>query len=73
MTTHVKAGDLVNFFSTVKSFQSGYVHRNPGIVLERRLPSPTSTSMSWDRGSACVLWSNGEISTEHLSYLQKAV
>ena len=64
-------GELVMFYSTVSSFQNGYKKRNPGIVLESTKPKPGSTSMSFDRGSAVVLWSDGSITSEHLGYLKR--
>ena len=67
----MKKGDLVNFYSTVASFQKDYQSRNPGLVLASKQASPTATKMSWDRGSAYVLWSNGDITKEHLSYLKE--
>ena len=67
----MKVGDIVNFYSTVSSFQKDYVSRNPGLIVAATEASPTATKMSWDRGSAYVLWANGEMSKEHLTYLQK--
>ena len=64
-------GDLVNFYSTVASFQKDYRMRNPGLVIDYKEAAPTATKMSWDRASASVLWSNGDITKEHLSYLKR--
>ena len=64
-------GDLVNFYSTVASFQKDYHTRNPGVVLDSREASHTATKMSCDRGSAYVLWANGDITKEHLTYLKR--
>jgi len=44
-----------------------YYRRNPGIILDKKDPFIKGTL---DKGSAVVLWSNGDISTEHLSYLK---
>ena len=66
----MKSGDLVNFYSTVESFQRDYHVRNPGLVISYKEASPTATKMSWDRASACVLWSDGSMTREHASYLQ---
>ena len=66
----MKTGDLVNFYSTVASFQKDYCTRNPGLVIASRKASPTATNMSWDRASAYVLWSDGSMTREHASYLQ---
>lgn len=67
----MKPGDLVNFYSTVATFQKDYVNRNPGLVVASKNPAPESTKHSYDRGSAYVLWSNGEMTKEHWSYLSK--
>ncbi len=67
----MKKGDLVNFYSTVASFQKDYASRNPGIVVASRDPAPDATKYSHDRGSAYILWANGEMTKEHLGYLQK--
>ena len=61
-------GDIVNFYSTVASFQKDYHLRNPGLVLASR----TATKMSYDKGSAYVLWANGDMTKEHMSYLELA-
>ena len=66
----VKKGDIVRFYSTVSSFQKDYISRNPGLVLASRDPAPNSTRMSWDRGSAYILWSNGDMTKEHTTYLE---
>jgi len=63
-------GDIVNFYSTVVSFQKDYVNRNPGLVIASKKAAPTATEMSWDRGSAYVLWANGEMTKEHSNYLK---
>ena len=65
-----KEGDLVNFYSSVASFQKDYYARNPGLVIASREASPDSTKMSWDRGSAYVLWANGDMTKEHMTYLE---
>ena len=63
-------GDIVNFYSTVASFQNDYRNRNPGLVISCKEASPTATKMSFDRASACVLWSDGSMTREHTSYLK---
>ena len=65
----MKVGDLVNFYSTVASFQKDYSGRNPGLVIAARASSSTATKHSWDRASAYVLWANGDMTKEHQSYL----
>lgn len=62
----MKKGDLVNFYSTFASWQKDYSSRNPGIILASREPKTNSH----DRGSAYVLWANGDMSKEHLTYLR---
>jgi len=66
----INKGDIVNFYSTVASFQKDYRMRNPGLVIDYREASPTATKMSWDRASASVLWSDGSMTREHTSYLE---
>ena len=56
----MRVGDMVYFYSTYMPFKKDYADRNPGIVLEK---SKTE--------SACVLWSNGDVTNEHNSYLKK--
>ncbi len=67
----MRPGDLVNFYSSVVSFQKDYHHRNPGIVVASREAAPGATKHSWNRGSAYVLWANGDMTREHTSYLRK--
>ena len=67
----MKKGNLVNFYTTVASFQRDYVNRNPGIVIASESPSSFLTAAkNIDKGSAYVLWANGDITKEHLTYLQ---
>lgn len=65
----MKVGDVVNFYSTVAAFGNDYRDRNPGLVIASRKASSTATKHSWDRGSAYVLWANGDMTKEHTSYL----
>tara|TARA_A200000159_G_C7317511_1_gene337354 strand:- start:1637 stop:1852 length:216 start_codon:yes stop_codon:yes gene_type:complete len=60
----IKEGDVVNFFSTYAMWQNDYHNRNPGVIIET---SPNSMSA---KVSAVVLWANGEITSEHGSYLR---
>ena len=62
-----QVGDLVIFYSTFSSFQRGYHNRNPGLVINRKLPCEKN---NLDKGSAEILWSNGDVSNEHSTYLQ---
>lgn len=66
----MKKGDLVNFYSTFSSWQEEYTSRNPGIILASREPKAGSSKNSYDRGSAYILWANGEMTKEHLTYLK---
>lgn len=66
----IQKGDIVNFYSTVAAFQKDYHFRNPGLVVASKEASPTATKMSYDRGSAYVLWANGDITKEHHGYLE---
>ena len=65
----MKKGDLVNFYSTVASFQKDYADRNPGLVVASREPP---TKGSYAKASAYVLWSNGEMTREYHTYLELA-
>ena len=68
----MKKGDLVNFYSTVAPFQEDYVNRNPGIILAFRDPMPGPGDHPFNKGSAYVLWANGEMTKEWESYLELA-
>ena len=60
---HLKVGDLVKFVSGVRTWRVDYLHRNPGIEI-------CSFDTHSRFGSAHVLWSNGDRTTEHASYLE---
>lgn len=62
-----QVGDLVIFYSTFAAFQRNYQDRNPGIVINKKLPCEKN---KFDKGSAEILWANGEFSNEHSTYLQ---
>ena len=62
----LKKGDLVNFYSTVASFQKNYRMRNPGIVVASQEPS----GKHYDKGGAEILWADGSITREHMTYLK---
>ena len=66
----IRKGAIVNFYSTVASFQEDYQNRNPGIVVAHNKGSSSPTKHPWDRESAYVLWANGEMTKEHTSYLE---
>ena len=67
----MRKGDLVNFYSTCDSFQKDYLHRNPGVILASKPPASFLTAAkNIDKGSAYVLWANGDITKEHLTYLK---
>ena len=67
----MKKGDLVNFYSSVDSFQIDYLNRNPGVIIASE-PSRSflNAAKNIDKGSAYVLWANGDITKEHLTYLE---
>lgn len=68
----INKGDLVNFYSSVSSFMSEYRGRNPGVVLAARPPeSFLNASKNIDKGSAYILWADGTMSKEHMTYLRK--
>jgi hypothetical protein len=62
----MKIGDLVNFYSSFEPFSEVYESKNPGVVLF------VNRSAGWGhkQGMAEVMWSNKEVTTEHLSYLK---
>ena len=66
----MKKGNLVNFYSTHKPFQKDYEPRNPGVIIASESPRRIGGANNIDRGSAFVLWSNGDITKEHLTYLK---
>ena len=61
----VKKGDLVRFESGVSTWHMLYKEKNPGIVL-KIIPRVVAGNK---QASAEVLWSNKEITTEHIGYL----
>ena len=69
---NINKGDLVNFYSSVASFMSEYHGRNPGVVLASRPPQGfLNASKNIDKGSAYILWADGTMSKEHITYLRK--
>ncbi|MBM37856.1 MAG: hypothetical protein CMO97_02170 [Woeseia sp.] len=62
----INKGDIVNFYSTVASFQESYRMRNPGIVVASQEPN----GKYYDKGHAYILWTDGSITREHLTYLK---
>tara|TARA_B100000941_G_C28325922_1_gene459019 strand:+ start:353 stop:577 length:225 start_codon:yes stop_codon:yes gene_type:complete len=62
-----QVGDLVNFYSSFASWQRDYRDRNPGLVINKKMPCEQN---KFDKGSAEILWSNGDISNEHSTYLK---
>ena len=65
----LEVGDLVIFVSTFHPFQRDYDNRNPGIVLHIK-GSPYKEAIGGERMSVTVMWSNGEVTKEHHTYLQ---
>lgn len=63
----MKKGDLVNFYSAVDLFIKDYRTRNPGLIiaLER-----SCKVMPQRPGSAYIMWKNGDITREHITYLE---
>ena len=62
----IKEGDLVNFYSTVISFQKDYRYRNPGVVVASEEPRGGYV----DKGHAYILWADGSMTREHHTYLE---
>ncbi len=67
----MKKGDLVNFYSTVASFQKDYRNRNPGLVIASKV-FPNSARSSHEKDSAYILWADGSMTREYTSYLKLA-
>ena len=63
----MEKGDLVNFYTSHGAWQSQYRDRNPGLVIASREP----TDDPYDKGHAYVLWANGDMSREHMTFLEK--
>jgi len=64
----LKKGDLVNFFTSNQAWRKDYRERNPGVVIASRNPG----SKPYDKGQAYILWANGDMTREHMTYLKKA-
>jgi len=62
-------GELIRFYSSFESFQREYDKRNPGVVL--KIKRHKSSQDYSKRLSAEVLWSDGSITSEHATYLQR--
>ena len=62
----MKKGDLVIFECGFPHWQREYDKRNPGIVVSSKDPDGSN----YDKGHATVLWSDGSVSQEHLSFLR---
>lgn len=62
----IKKGQLVNFFTTMPMWKRDYANRNPGVVLGVTRPA----GVQGRRYSAWVLWSDGNVTHEHSTYLQ---
>ena len=65
----MKKGDIVNFYSTVASFQRDYRARNPGLVIASKV-FPNSAKSSFEKDSAYILWADGSMTREYASYLK---
>ena len=70
----MRIGSLVNFHTTFPPFQKDYEERNPGVVLASKPALGfLNASKNIDKGSAYVLWANGDITKEHMTYLRVCV
>lgn len=59
----MKLGDVVNFYTGAWVFASANArYHNPGVIVEVNCSR---------RSRFAVLWADGRITNEHLSYLQK--
>lgn len=65
--TAPKKGDLVNFYTSNPSWIKEYKKRNPGVVVSCRSPQPEKC---YDKGGAEILWADGSITREHMTYLE---
>ena len=65
----INKGDIVNFYSTVASFQRDYRTRNPGLVIASKV-FPNSAKSSFEKNSAYILWADGSMTREYTSYLK---
>ena len=66
MDRKIRVGDIVNFYSLMKTWEKDYKNRNPGIVVASKEPS----GGHFDKGQAYILWANGDMTKEHSSYLE---
>lgn len=64
----MKKGDIVNFYTSNPNWVRDYKGRNPGVVLASQEPN----GKYYDKGHAYVLWADGCITREHLTYLKAA-
>lgn len=61
----INQGDLVNFYTSNPVWQRDYASRNPGLVVASQEPDGRYV----DKGHAYILWADGSMTREHLSYL----
>jgi len=64
----MKNGDLVNFYTSNPVWQRDYRGRSPGVIVASQQPG----NEYYDKGHAYVLWADGSITKEHLTYLKAA-
>ncbi|MBG17679.1 MAG: hypothetical protein CMB52_05565 [Euryarchaeota archaeon] len=62
----VKKGDIVNFYTIMRTWEKDYRDRNPGIVVASQEPR----GGYFDKGHAYILWANGDMTREHMTYLK---
>ena len=62
----MKTGDLVNFYTSNPVWRKDYKGRSPGIILASEQPSGNY----YDKGHAYILWADGSMTREHLTYLK---
>tara|TARA_B100001094_G_C18150045_1_gene783134 strand:- start:1176 stop:1379 length:204 start_codon:yes stop_codon:yes gene_type:complete len=62
----INKGDLVNFHTSNLAWKKEYRARNPGLVVASQSPN----GKHYDKGHAYILWSDGTMTREHMSYLE---
>ena len=62
----INSGDLVNFYSSNPVWLKDYKRRNPGIVVASQQPN----GKYYDKGHAYILWADGSMTREHMTYLR---
>ena len=62
----MKKGEIVHFYTSNSTWLREYKGRNPGVVISSKDPNGSD----YDKGHAVILWADGCITREHLTYLK---